>query len=210
MSRVRPMRIPILMLVAFVAGCATTPPSSFYTLTALPGAQTRGGLSGGNVGVGLGPVTFPTFLDRPQVVTRDASNQIAVDEYHRWGGTLQDDFLRVWSENLAFLLDTSRIVVFPSEVRYPLEFRVSADVLTFEAGADEAVLKVRWAVLDPYLEQALAVQENAYRQRLREPGDEAAMIAAMSAALGDFSRDVAAVIRSLPKPVQTPKTSPLY
>ncbi len=208
MIRQRPLALAAWILLLVVSGCATTPPSSFYTLTALPGA--RGGVSGGAISVGLGPVTFPTFLDRPQIVSRDANNQITVDEYHRWGGTLQDDFLRVWSENLGYLLETSRIVIFPSEVRYPLDFRVSADVLNFESGNGEAVLKVRWAVLDPYLEQALAVHENTYRQRSSEPGDEAAMVGAMSATLADFSRDVAAALRSTPKPLPTPKTSPLY
>jgi uncharacterized lipoprotein YmbA len=193
-----------------LAGCATSPPSSFYTLSPLPAADGRGSLSGGGMGVGLGPVTFPAFLDRPQIVSRDAGNRLAVDEFHRWGGTLQDDFLRVWSENLAYLLDTSRVVVFPSEVRYPLDFRVTADVLTFErTPGDDAVLKVRWAVLDPYLEQALAVRETAYRQALAQPADEGALVAAMSATLAAFSQDVADALRGIPKPVQRPESSPL-
>jgi hypothetical protein len=32
----------------------------------------------------------------------------------------------------------------------------------------------------------------------------------MSATLADFSQDVAAVVQSLPKPAQPPKSSPLY
>ena len=193
-----------------LGGCASSPPSSFYTLSPLPAADGRGSLSGGGIGVGLGPVSFPVFLDRPQIVTRDAGNRLAVDEFHRWGGTLQDDFLRVWSENLAYLLDTSRVVVFPSEVRYPLDFRVTADVLTFErTPTDDAVLKVRWAVLDPYLEHALAVHENAYRHPLSQPANEQALVAAMSAALGAFSQDVANVLRALPKPVPPPSSTPI-
>jgi uncharacterized lipoprotein YmbA len=195
---------------AGLAGCASSPPSSFYTLSPLPAADGRGSLSGGGMGIGLGPVSFPVFLDRPQIVTRDAGNRLAVDEFHRWGGTLQDDFLRVLSENLAYLLDTSRVVVFPSEVRYPLDFRVTADVLAFErTPTDEAVLKVRWAVLDPYLEQALAVHENAYRHPLAQPADEPAQVAAMSAALGAFSQDVANVLLALPKPVPPPGSTPV-
>jgi uncharacterized lipoprotein YmbA len=193
-----------------LGGCATSPPSSFYTLSPLPAADGRGSLSGGGISVGLGPVTFPVFLDRPQIVSRDAGNRLAMDEFHRWGGTLQDDFLRVWSENLTYLLDTSRVIVFPSEVRYPLDFRVTADVLTFERTPnDEAVLKVRWAVLDPYLEKALAVRENAYRQPLAQPADEGALVAAMSATLAAFSQDVADALRGMPKPVQPPESSPL-
>ncbi|WP_295452211.1 PqiC family protein [uncultured Thiodictyon sp.] len=192
-----------------VVGCAGSPPATFYSLRPLAGADARGATTGGAIAIGLGPVTFPGFLDRPQIVSRDGTNGLTVDEFNRWGGTLQDDFLRVWSENLGYLLGTGRIVIFPSEIRYPLDFRISADVLSFEgAPAGEAVLKVRWAVLDPRLEQALSVHENSYRRPLRQPADQAALIGAMSAALGAFSEDVAAAVRGLPKPVSPLGASP--
>jgi uncharacterized protein len=194
---------PLVWMLA-IAGCAGSPPSTFFSLSPLPAAAGQGAMTGGALAIGLGPVTFPAFLDRPQIVSRDAGNRLAVDEYNRWGGTIQDDFLRVWSENLAYLVGTSRILLFPSEVRYPLDFRITADILTFEGTpGGEAMLKVRWAVLDPLLERALAVHETTYRQPLRPPADQAALIAAMSAALGAFSEDVAAVLRTLPKPLAT-------
>ncbi len=202
-----------LALVATLAAaaCSSSPPSAFYTLSPLLAAQGQASLADGAIGVGLGPVSFPVFLDRPQIVVRTPGNRLELDEFHRWGGTLQDDFLRVWSENLSHLLGSSRIVIYPSEVRYPLDFRVTADVLAFEGTPEgEAVLKVRWAVLDPYLEQALALRENAYRQPLAEPRDESALIAALSAALANFSQDVASVVKTLPKPVQPPRPAPLY
>ncbi len=224
----RPM-LPALMLGALLlTGCATSPPSSFYTLTPIPEAAGRSAdIDGGALSVGIGPVTFPQFLDRPQIVTRDGSNRLALDEFHRWGGTVQDDFLRVWGENLAHLLGTSRILVFPSEVRMPLDFRVSAEVVAFEGTPDgQAVLKVRWVVMDPYLERALAVREDVYRSPIGRAtpsggsdavgpsavADDAhqAVVAAMSRCLGDFSLDVASVLRSLPKPAPPSVTvSPL-
>ncbi len=193
------------------AGCASSPPSTFYTLSPLPAVAGQVTPAGTDLGIGLGPVTFPAFLDRPQIVSRDGGNRLTLDEYRRWGGTIQDDFLRVWSENLSFLVGTSRVVIFPTEVRYPLDFRVVADVLTFEGTpSGEAVLKVRWAVLDPYLEQGLSTYETAYRQPLAQPRDGSALIAALSAALGDFSKDVAAAVKRLPTPVQPPRPGPLY
>lgn len=202
-----------------VAGCASSPPSTFYVLTPIPEAADRGGdISGGGVSVGIGPVVFPQFLDRPQLVTRDGTNRLDVDEYNRWGGAVQDDFLRVWGENLAHLLGTSRIIVFPSETRMPIDFRITAEVVSFEGTpAREALLKVRWAVMDPYLERAMAVREDVYRCPVRaapttaaatKAGDKGvgsalrseAVVAAMSHCLGEFSRDVASVVDALPKP----------
>jgi len=190
------------LTLALSAGCAT-PPSSFYVLTPMPGAAGRdSGISGGTLAIGLGPVTFPQFLDRPQIVAREGTNRLSLDELHRWGGSLQDEFLRVWSENLAMLLETSRILVLPSEVRTPVDFRILATVLDFEGISDrEAILKIRWLVQDGQGDRVLVVREDRYTSPLRQGGGEEALVAAMSECLGAFSRDVAEVVRELPKPV---------
>jgi uncharacterized lipoprotein YmbA len=199
---VRGLSRPGALLAALLAGgCATTPPSTFYVLTPLPEAAARTApLTGGRLAVGVGPVTFPDYLDRPQLVSRAGSNRLALDELQRWGGSLQDDFPRVLSENLAYLLGTSRVLIYPSDVRLPMDLRVVAEVLAFEADASgDAVLRVRWSVLDPYTEAVLAVRETGYRSQAKGEGQEA-VVAALSETLGAFSRDVAEVLRALPKP----------
>jgi uncharacterized lipoprotein YmbA len=206
-----------MLLVMALAGCAGTPPSTFYTLTPIPEAAGRAGdIAGGDIAVGLGPVVFPQFLDRPQIVTRGGTNRLVVDEFHRWGGTVQDDFLRVWGENLAYLLGTSRVALFPTESRTVLDFRVPAEVVAFEGAADGvAVLKVRWSVMDDRLRRTFTAREDVYRCPIGgagvggdTPADiaarNAAVVAAMSRCLGDFSRDVAVVLGTLPKPAPPP------
>ena len=180
-------------------GCATAP-STFYTLTStLPAAERSASLSDKDLAVGIGPVRFPEFLDRPQVVSRTGDNRLLIDEFNRWGGSLQDDFLRVLGENLGQLLGTSRILIEPAEGQFPLDFRVVADVLSFEGTPGGDVLfKVRWVVLDPYMDQALVVRENTYRSRAAS-GEPEAMIAALSETLSAFSRDLAEQLRGLPK-----------
>jgi uncharacterized protein len=198
-----------LALTLGLTGCATSPPSSFYTLTAIPSGVAPPVPKGSALSLGVGPVTFPAFLDRPQIVSRDGTNRLALDEFHRWGGSIQDDFLQVWSENLATLLGTSRVLLFPAEVRFPVDFRVSARVLSFEGDAggqagSEAILKVRWTILDGAREQVVAVEESSYRSPLGPPGGQEALVAAMSETLGAFSRDVAERLRRLPRPALLP------
>ncbi|WP_328987391.1 PqiC family protein [Thiorhodovibrio winogradskyi] len=198
---------PALFMIAalpwLLGSCASSPPSAFYTLEAMAGGPDGGdqAIQGGRLAVGLGPVSFPRFLDRPQVVQRQGGHQLRLDEFHRWGGSLDDDFLRVFAENLAQLLQTSRVVVFPSELRMQLDFRVMAEVVAFEAGpSDQALLKVRWAVLDPFSQEVLSMREDSYRKRLPANASVSQQVAALSAALADFSRDVADELRRLPKP----------
>jgi len=177
-----------------------TAPSSFYRLSStLRPAERLAPSSEKGLAVGIGPVRFPEFLDRPQIVSRAGANRLALDEFHRWGGAVQDDFLRVLGENLGLLLGTSRILVEPAEVRFALDFRVVADVLSFEGSpGGDAVLKLRWGVLDPDMEQALVVRENTYRSRARG-ADQEAMIAALSETLSAFSRDLAEELLRLPR-----------
>ncbi|MEY6433402.1 PqiC family protein [Thioalkalicoccus limnaeus] len=193
-----------LMVLAWagLAGCASSPSAQFYTLVPIAEVETRSDpLAGDRLSIGLGPLAWPLFLDRPQLVRRDGV-RLRIDEFHRWGGSLNDDFLRVWGENLAYLLDNSRILVYPTEIRSPVDYRVLAEILTFEGRGDqEVVLKVRWVVTDPYLERALVIRETSYRRPLTMTGevdDEARLVIGLSEVLGDFSRDVAAALRRLP------------
>jgi len=61
------------------------------------------------------------------------------------------------------------------------------------------MLKVRWAVLAPYTKEALIVREGSHHANVAG-SEQAAVVEAMSHALGDFSREVAETIRRLPRP----------
>lgn len=217
MKRVWSLRVFVLSSLLLLSGCATSPPSDFYTLSAtiaadsdaVAGTSAETGVTpapGAPLSLGLGPVTFPLFLDRPQIVRRDSAHRLRIDDFQRWGGTLQDDFVRIWSENLSALLGTSNVFPFPSEVRHALDFRVAADVLAFEGTSDgDALLKVRWTLIDHLQQRVLNVKVSHYRRPLAMPTDEAALIAAMSAVLGDFSRDVAVLVTRTPLPKRPPQ-----
>lgn len=185
-----------IWVAAALAGCASTPPSSFYTLAPLPAP--KGGQASPlaqSPAIGVGPISFPAFLERDQMVSRSGDAGLTVNELHRWGGSLEDDFRRVLGENLTQLLGTSRVLSYSGELRYPVDYRVAVDVLSFEGTAQgEAVLKVRWALLGPDADRVLLVREGSYSAKAQSP-DPAAMVEAMSRALGAFSRDLAEAIR---------------
>ena len=190
----------VLAGLVWLAGCASTPPASFYALSPLPEARDRqGSLTEGDLSLGIGPVTLPDFLDRPQLVDRSGANRLEVDEFQRWGGSLRADIVNILSENLAHLLGTSRVLILPAEVRVPVRYRLVADILRFEPGEDgQAHLKVRWALIDPEAETTRAMRESSFRQPYA-PGDRDSQVAALSACLGAFSREVAATLQSLPR-----------
>ena len=194
--------LPGLVLSIGLCGCASTPPANFYTLAPISAFEAQPAAESdrrdAELAIGLGPVTFPLFLDRPQIVSRASANRLTFDELERWGGTLQDDFMRVWSENLSVLTGSSRILILPSEIRYPLDLRLSAEILAFEGTTDgQAVLRVRWSVLEPTLDQVLMARESRYQRAIAPPGDTQARLASLSLTLADFSREVAEALRRI-------------
>src|SRR5262252_2493897 len=63
--------------------------------------------------IGVGPVTLPAYLDRPQMVIRPASDQIEINEFEQWGEPLRSGVTRVVAVNIARLLLETRVVRFP-------------------------------------------------------------------------------------------------
>jgi uncharacterized lipoprotein YmbA len=134
---------------------------------------------------------FPEYLDRPQIVTRPAPNRLEVDEFHRWGGSLQEEFLRVLGENLGSLLGTSHVLVYPAEARGRVDFQILLDVLRFEGiGEREVLLKARWVLVDPDTEDRVLIREALIREQIQSP-TVAHRVAAQSRALGALSRQIA-------------------
>ena len=72
--------IAVGMILLTMAGCnffTRTPPSHFYVLNSLASLEGMSSSQGqSDVIVGIGPVTFPEYLDRPQIVTRTGSNEL--------------------------------------------------------------------------------------------------------------------------------------
>jgi len=72
-------QVPIAAAALALAGCASSPPSSFYTLTA---TATPSSSTVPSYGVSIGPVTIPETVDRPQLALQISPNQVAFDEFH--------------------------------------------------------------------------------------------------------------------------------
>ena len=87
-------RFLLLMVAALLAGCGQ-PNKTFYVLTASGPMP-----SGGGVGIGVGPVSLAEYIDRPNLVTQEAPNQLGVAEDHRWAGDLSAAIARVVAANL--------------------------------------------------------------------------------------------------------------
>src|SRR5262249_57455732 len=91
-------------------------PSRYFTLAGLVQPEdtgTKEPATGADAFLGIGPIKFPGYLDRPELVTRSSPNRFEVAENDRWAEPLEENFVRVLTRNLAALMKSDRIVTYP-------------------------------------------------------------------------------------------------
>ncbi len=128
-------------------GCGSSKPSRYYLLSALGPAESA--KQDRSVSVGIGPIEFPKYLDRPQIVTRGSRNRLYLGEFDRWAEPLEKNFTRVLVENLAVLLSTDDVVDYPWKRSMQIDYQIIVTVNRFDAAkGGNTVLNVRWTVSD--------------------------------------------------------------
>ena len=126
-----------LLTVLMLTACAgQTPRSDFYVLSAA--AKTVPGVAGAcsSEAISVGPVSWPRYLDQPRIVTRAGTNRLETSEFNRWGGSLEDDFVRTTIENLSALLQSELVMNYRRSSRFSPVYRVEMDVLRFAVPGD--------------------------------------------------------------------------
>ena len=196
----RVFRCLAALLVLLVAGCANTPTYTFYTLSAMqavdptPQAVYR---SNDATTISVSPVSFPSYLDRPQIVTRPTAHTLAIHEFRRWGGSLEVDFIRVLGENLSILLDTQRVFLPRQNVPFNIDYRVAIDVKRFDGNlGGQIVLDVDWMIITQENKERVVIRKSVIRETV-DSHDYESLVSAKSQAIEKLSREIADVLRKI-------------
>ena len=202
MSRLMPAAIMVGFVILLSGGCNSfsprPDPSRFFTLSALPvETQASDPTDREKISLGIGPVKFPGYLDRQEIVVRSAQNRFQVSEYERWAEPLDENFTRVLSQNLAILLQTDWVVPYPWLNSRKPNFQIEIEVLHFEPnGARDVQLAARWLVIDGRNKQPLNLKESRLTRHVNQGSTEAS-VAALSDAVADLSREIANAVMAI-------------
>jgi uncharacterized lipoprotein YmbA len=181
-----------VLMVFFLVACSTTPAVRYYTLNPFSEMQPDipQAVSGTTIAIGVGPVEFPRFLDRPQIVTRRSQNRVEVSEFHRWAGSFSEDFLRVLAKDISMLLPADRVAEYPWTDQFSPGFWIPLTVEQFDGRLGEhVVLNATWSVW----RQKDTNEPVIKHSRIKEPvpgKDYDALVAAQSRAIGALSRAI--------------------
>jgi len=194
----------IALACALVAGCSPLAPqpdrSKFFILSPLtdasvPVSTPAGATTNFPLTVGIGPIDFPDYLRRLEVVTQTSTNELDLSDEKRWGEPLDKNFARVLSENISKLLNTQQIEKYPWPVRTHIDYQIEVDVQRFETTSDrKSQLIARWIIKDGSGKDLYASETTAGTP---VSAGETGASSALSNDLATLSREIAARITEL-------------
>jgi uncharacterized protein len=191
MRRLSALVVPCVVAI-LAAGCGSTPPSRFYTLSAAaPPATASSDLS-----VAVGPIVVPAAVDRPQIVVAMSANEVWLDEFNRWASPLANNIARVVAENLVSMLGTPRVTLWPQTLSPGVDYRAAVEVQRFDSAPGmAATVEAVWTV-----SRTRDGASQTGRTSARETaGDKSydTLAAAHSRAIARLSQDIADAVRAL-------------
>lgn len=139
--------VTLVSLSAVQVACVS-PAEQFYRLDSAQRLSAKAATLSSNAPVIIvGPVSIPTEIDRPQLVTQERDGITAVREQHRWTATLREDMARQFSSRLALQWPNYAVLPYPQASSSAPAARVTLDVTRFEMFTGKEVRsEVVWSI----------------------------------------------------------------
>lgn len=184
------------VLLSVLSGCAHTPAPQYYVLSAPEsGANTtpRGGPR-----IGLGPITLPDYLDRPQIVTRATATRLDLSNSHRWAEPVSASFSRALLGNLMRELPDTDIVVHPWRGSLTVARQIRIEVLRFDSDQAGAFkLSARWSLSTSDKSDEVVAQVSDVSIPVNGAADDYdALVTAANGAVSALATTIAAHLRA--------------
>ena len=188
-----------IFIATLVAACGSiTPPPQLYLLSAeqppAPGERSTASLPK----ILVAQAQVPDYLDRPQLVEETEGNGLKLVENDQWAERLSMNVARTVAQNLSAMVPADAMIPIAARGSIPYKCQVVISLNSFQLNSTggEAILAGRWSITDGEGNAELAATTFSLRKTATAPG-MAGAVAAMSHALGDVSRDIAAGLKQL-------------
>lgn len=204
--RARVLIASLFAVVVTVGGCSVMAPqrdsSRFFVLT--PSMNSHNFVPAGmsrathDLSVGLGPITIPGYLDRPEVVTRISQTQLSVSDNDRWAEPLSASVTSVLAQDLSTELPGLRIVPFPWPKATRIRYSVSVKFLHLEGTSNEKVdVQATWTIRTGTTHRL--VQRGTTSVSRPAGADQSSASAALSEGVAQVARDIAQALAQQPQ-----------
>lgn len=143
--------------------------------------------------IGIGPIDLPTYLQRPEIVSRGVGARLEVRASERWGEDLQAGIQRALTSDLERLVPSARVLREPFPARSQPAYEVAVQIQRFEPSADGDVeLDVCWTLTNGPQRQTPLLRRESIREPVANATTEA-KVAAMSLAVAQLASRIVAI-----------------
>ena len=196
-----------------VAGCAgilggESVPIRYYVLSEVPRVE-QPRTEASEAIIAVIEVSMSDYLDTTNFVTRTTANTVDLAQFDQWAAPFRQHVSRTLKNNIANRIPSERVLLSPLSIPVTVDYEVRTDIQRFERDPrGDVVLEARWAFVDVSRRTAAVLETVEIRKpvAIDSPADSndvagtaretySAIAAAMSAALGEMSDEMAARIR---------------
>lgn len=183
--------IASMLLIFFTSSCSIggeSSPSRFYVLDTKIQSTVNENLN--NLKMGIGPISFPGYIDRPQIVTKTETAELEIAEFDRWAEPIGGMFIRILSSNLKTLTGSNYIASHPWPRQATFDYRVKAKVIKFENNTKgDALLIVHWGLYKQQKQTELKAIQSEFTASAVDTSYPA-RVAALNDTIAQFAQEI--------------------
>jgi len=193
-----------LIAAITISGCTVLAPqpdrAKYFVLAPIPasggGAAYANGAAGKSITIGVGPVTIPRYLERPEVVTRVSETELSVSDTERWAEPLETGVSSTLRRDLADRLAGAQIISFPWSRKQPIDYRVKVNFHGLECtAAGNAVVDATWTIQRE--SDGATIQSGSTAFSAPAGKDERSASAALSRGIAQVGTDISHALGTL-------------
>lgn len=184
------MMLAIIMIVTafLLAGCASSPPTRFLTLTPVAPAGNVAGAC--RYPVAVDTVHLPATLDRDAVVRQTGENTLSINDRNHWGAPLDEMTRKVLAQDLVRRMPAGAVLL-PGAPETPSARHLVVTITSFGEVAHRQVrLEGSWTLLAGLPPRPVLARE-IHGSVMASDSSYDAQAAAMSRLLADLSDQIA-------------------
>ncbi|ORC58463.1 hypothetical protein BZK31_14910 [Pseudomonas floridensis] len=202
------LRLPLVLLMTGVlglAGCSVHQPTALYQLDSGEPGQPK---QSSGLAVLLGPVSVADYLQRETLLQRQPDGTLTASPDGRWAGNLSSDIDQLLLRQLAWKLDSQRVVLAPAVANFSPDVQVVLSITRLDSGAKQpAVLDAQWRLLD---RKGHVRDSRLVHLEQVHAGSSADQVKAQGMLLQRLAEQVSTAIKPISwQPIEEPKKAPV-
>ena len=184
----------LLSLVSGMGCLGRSPAVEHFVLGSAAGNSAASAAELSDLAIVIGPVRLPPYLDRPQMARLATGGEIELDEFSRWLGGFEDNFLRALALDVAARSGSIKVTTNPSKAPFPTDVHVKLHVDDLVSVDGSALrVRIRWALVRSGAESPARLFSMESSIPLASSSSQS-IVAAYDAAIAEIGRRIVAAL----------------